>query len=392
MTDKSRSIAFLVLAEILAMTMWFVSAAILGDLSTEYSVTPLVAAALSASVQAGFVVGALLAAITGVADRYDPRKVFAAFALIASIANALLLSLPNPGMAIALRFATGFCLAGVYPVGMKIAVGWGTEDRGWLVGLLVGGLTLGSASPHLISYLGGTNWRLTLILSSALAIVSAVLVLQTKLGPHHSTAKRFRTSAILVAWTDKRIRHAYAGYFSHMWELYAMWAWIGTAATASYALQTNGQSAAQLGKLTAFCAIALGALTCPLAGIFADRIGKARITIWAMSGSALSALAAAVAFGGPVWLFFLIAVVWGITIIPDSAQFSALIADFANPELAGSLMTLQTSIGFALTIATVQLTPLVAGALGWPILFLILALGPIVGILAMRPLAKSSND
>lgn len=388
MTDKNRSIVFLVLAEIFAMTLWFVSAAILGDLSSDYTLTPLVAAALSSSVQAGFVVGALLLAITGVADRFDPRKVFAAFAVAAAIANSLLLFLPEPGIAITLRFITGFCLAGVYPVGMKIAVGWGTDDRGWLVGLLVGGLTLGSAAPHLLSYLGGTNWQLTLVLSSLLALTSAFLVLQTALGPHHSTAARFRTSAIMVAWTDKRIRYAYAGYFGHMWELFAMWAWIGTAATASYALNTDTESAAQLGKLTAFCTIACGALFCPLAGSFADRIGKARITIWAMSGSALSALAAAAAFGGPTWLFFAIAIIWGITVIPDSAQFSALIADFAKPEIAGSLMTLQTSIGFALTIATVQLTPLVAGWLGWPALFVILAVGPIAGILAMRPLVR----
>lgn len=407
--EKFRSVTLLVIAEILAMSLWFASAAILDDLTRNNQLSAFQAAALSSSVQFGFVIGALVSAMTGIADRFDPRRVFALFATIAAIANLALLLDPGAEIATALRLLTGICLAGVYPVGMKIVVGWGTDDRGLLVGLLVGGLTLGSASPHLLAFLGGTHWQLTIIGTSVLAGVSALLVLRSRLGPHHARALRFSATAITVVWTDKRIRRAFAGYFGHMWELYAMWAWIGTAATASYAMQLPLADAESFGKLTAFCVIAGGALLCPVAGIFADRFnqlpsantvgkssaadnskirGKANVAIIAMVVSLLSGLLAALTFGGPAWLFFIVALLWGLSIIPDSAQFSALVADFSQPNIAGSVMTLQTAIGFAITIFTVQLTPLVAQMAGWPTVFVILAIGPLAGIFAMLPLRR----
>ena len=275
---------------------------------------------------------------------------------------------------------------------MKLVVGWGTKDRGWLVGLVVGGLTLGSAAPHLLAWLGGSDWRLTTLVASALAVLAAVLVTMTTLGPHHAVQPRLKPGAVFLAWTDTRIRRAFLGYFGHMWELYAMWAWIGPALLASYAARLEAEAAAELAKLTAFAAIAAGALLCPPAGRLADRIGKARLTILVMATSGLSAVLAGFAFGGPVWLVAPIVVLWGASVIPDSAQFSALVADYAPPALAGSLMSLQTALGFALTIATVQLAPSVAAALGWPALFWLLALGPLVGIVAMRGLAGDQPE
>jgi len=392
MQEKIRSVGLLIAAEITAMSLWFVSSATLADVSKEFSLSNAMSAAMSSSVPAGFVLGALLVAALGIADRLDPRRVFAVSAIIASLANLLVLWAPiDNGSVVLLRFITGFCLAGVYPIGMKIVVGWGTQDRGRLVGLVVGGLTLGSAFPHLLSLVGGSDWRLTTILASAFAVLAAVLVLLVKLGPQHAKAARFRSDAVLLAWQDRRIRMAILGYLGHMWELYAMWAWIVTALFASYALRLEVEDALQLAKLTAFIAIGAGALLCPIAGSVADRIGKARVTIIAMTCSGLSALAAALAFGGPVWLVFVVVVLWGMSIIPDSAQFSALIADFAPAAQAGSIMTLQTALGFALTIVTVQLTPYVAQQIGWQGLFVVLALGPLVGILAMRQLDHNSG-
>ncbi len=392
MTQKTRSITLLVLAEIAVMSLWFAAAAVLPDMAREGGISATRQALLSSGVQAGFVIGALFVAIYGIADRFDPRRVFAASAIIAAALNAGLLIAPLGGdIAIAIRVATGALMAGVYPVGMKIAVGWGLRDRGLLVGLLVGALTLGSASPHLAAWLGGADWRIGIAATSALAALGGHLAFGIGLGPHHARAPAFRAADIAIAWTDRRIRLAYLGYLGHMWELYAMWAWIGVAAASAYAGRLDGQSATDLAKLTAFFAIALGGLFCVPAGLLADRIGKAQVTIAAMTISGLAALATAASFGGPVWLTLVLILVWGLAVVPDSAQFSALVADAAPPDRVGSLMTFQTALGFALTILTVQVTPVIAAAIGWPGVLALLALGPAFGIAAMVRLIRLSS-
>jgi MFS family permease len=387
---KLRSLALLVVAEVAGMSLWFISAAVLPDMLREAAVTPFRQAALSSGVQAGFVIGALGSAVLGLADRFDPRRVFAASAVGAGLVNAVLLVAPPGGaVAIAARVVTGALLAGVYPVGMKIAVGWGVKDRGLLVGLLVGAVTIGSAAPHLIALGSGADWRLSVAVASFVAGGGGLIVLASALGPFHGTAARFDPRVITAAWTNRRVRLAYAGYLGHMWELYAMWAWIAAAAAVSYGMHMPASEAEPLAKLTAFLSIAAGGVACALAGIAADRIGKAEITIIAMAVSGSCAVLAALTFGGPVWLTFAIVLVWGTAILPDSAQFSALVADHSPPEQAGSLLTLQTALGFALTIVTVQFTPLVAAALGWPVLLAGLALGPVFGIAAMRRLRST---
>lgn len=389
LSSKSASITLLVLAEIAGMSLWFASAAILPDMVRESGIDAMRQAMLSSGVQLGFVAGALAVAASGLADRFDPRRVFALCGVLAALCNAALLIAPIGGtVAILLRFLTGLLLAGVYPVGMKIAVGWGTKDRGLLVGLLVGALTVGSALPHLAAWLGGADWRSVIVATSVLALAGGLLVLLCGLGPHHARAPRFSTRAIALAWTNRRIRLTYLGYFGHMWELYAMWAWVGAAAAASYGALLGEADATRLAKLTAFLAIALGGLTCAPAGWVADRIGKAQVTIIAMALSGSAAIATALTFGGPIWLTFVLIVIWGIFVIPDSAQFSALVADASPPDLAGSVMTLQTALGFALTAVTVQATPLLANAFGWPAVLAGLALGPMVGIAAMLRLLK----
>ena len=381
---KLRSITLLMLAEVAAMSLWFVSAAVLPDMLREVTISPVRQAALSSGVQAGFVVGALGSAGLGLADRFDPRRLFAASAIGAALVNAVLLfAMPGSLVAIAARFVTGALLAGVYPVGMKIVVGWGLKDRGFLVGALVGAVTLGSASPHLLALIGGADWRASVAAASLIAGAGGLSVLATALGPHHALAARFHPRDIAAAWTNRRVRLAYAGYLGHMWELYAMWAWIGAAAAVSYGVSLPASQAEPLAKLTAFLSIAVGGVMCIVAGLLADRIGKAETAIIAMAISGSCAIATAVTFGGPVWLTFVIVLVWGASILPDSAQFSALVADYSRPEKAGSLLTFQTALGFALTIGTVQFAPMVARAFGWPLLLASLAIGPAFGIAAM---------
>lgn len=369
------------------MGLWFVSAAILPDLLQEVALSPTRQAALSSSVQAGFVVGAIISAVFGLADRYDPRRIFAISAVLGGLFNAALL-LVDPGSAAAIgaRFVTGALLAGVYPIGMKIVVGWGKEDRGFLVGALVGALTLGSALPHLIAFSGGANWRLAVIIASIAAALAGLICLTISLGPHHSTAARFDPKVIKTAWTNRQVRLAYGGYLGHMWELYAMWAWIAAATAASYAHTMAEADALSFSKLTAFITIGIGAFSSVVAGLIADRIGKANVAIAAMILSGLSAVLTGLTFGGPAWLTFALVVLWGLTIVPDSAQFSALVADASPPDQAGSLMTLQTSLGFALTFVTVQATPALAAWLGWPTVLALMALGPVFGIVAMNRL------
>ena len=381
---KFRSISLLLIAEVAAMSLWFVSAAILPEMVRETELSEFRQAAMSSGVQAGFVVGALVSAILGIADRFDPRRVFALSASGAGLVNAVLL-LVEPGsfLAISARFLTGALLAGVYPVGMKIVIGWGEKDRGFLVGVLVGALTLGSASPHLIALVGGSDWRATVIVASLASIAAGILGLMVSLGPFHSIAARFNPKIITNAWTNRRVRLAYAGYLGHMWELYAMWAWIAAATAASYNATLLANDAEWLSKITAFVAIGSGGIACALAGRLADRIGKEEVTIVAMGLSGTAAILTAATFGGPPWITFAIVVIWGIAIVPDSAQFSALVADAAPADQAGSLMTFQTALGFALTFATVQVVPVLAASYGWPIVLAGLALGPVFGITAM---------
>lgn len=386
---KAGSMAILMLAQVLVLSLWFISAATMPGMLAEVAISPARQAALSSGVQIGFVGGALVSAVLGLADRFDPRALFAGCAVLAAAANAALPMLPVGGdLAIALRVLTGLLLAGVYPVGMKMAAGWGLRDRGFLVGLLVGALTLGSSLPHLLAGLGGADWRVTVYLSAGGALIGGVVVLAVALGPYHARAQGFSLRAVTLAWTDRRIRRAYGGYLGHMWELYALWAWMPVAAAASFAGRMGEAEAQGLATWVTFAAIGLGAVSAVWAGWVAGRFGKANVALWSLVASLFAGLATAASFGGPWGLTAGLFVLWGVAVIPDSAQFSALVADAAPPELAGSLMTLQTALGFLLTFGTVQLAPVLAAEVGWQAVLAALALGPALGIAAIWALRE----
>jgi len=385
------SIAVLILAQVGCLSVWFSSAAVLAEMSAEAGLSAARLAWLSTAVQLGFGLGALGYAALGLADRFDPRAVFAVSAWVAAAANAGLLVVPPGGSeAVVLRALTGAALAGVYPVGMKIAVGWSMQNRALLVGALVGALTLGSGGPHLIALIGGADWRVTIWATSAIAAAGGLAMLTITLGPFHARAPRLDPGAIRLIWTDRRLRLAVLGYLGHMWELYAFWAWIGVFAASSFAaagMADPGDAA----KLVAFVAIALGGLACLPAGRAADRHGKARIAGLVVASSGMGAIFAALAYGGPVWLVAAVLIYWGLTVVPDSALFSALVADAAPPERAGSLMTLQTALGFLLTAATVQAAPAAAALWGWPWVMAAMALGPLAAWYAMRQLQREGT-
>jgi MFS family permease len=395
--EKRANLFLITIAEILALALWFSGTAAGPGLLAE-ATAPVAGfqAWLTSAVQAGFVLGTFAA--LALPDRFDPRRVFSASALLGAAANAIILILPPGSLAdLACRFATGIALAGIYPVGMKLAVGWSSRhDTGLVVGLLVGGLTLGSALPHLVNALGGLGWRPTIAAASLSAAAAAILILRTSLGPLHATAPRFRPSQALLLLRDRGTRLATLGYLGHMWELYAMWAWIGAYLGASFAARDAAQNATAspapaLASLATFAVIGAGAIGSVGAGLLADRIGRVRVTCAAMLVSAICCLLAGPLFGAPAAVTIALGLIWGVAVVADSAQFSACIAELAPPGLTGTLLTVQVCLGFSLTLIAIQLMPWFIALAGWGGAFAVLALGPLLGIWAMLTLQRSPD-
>ena len=374
------------LAEVLGMSLWFSATAAAPAIVGEFAMQSSGLAWLTMAVQAGFVAGTLLTALTNIADAVNSRRLFAAGCVIGAAANAAIAAAPSAAAVIVLRFCTGAALAWVYPPGMKIVAGWFRERRGMALGVVVGAVGVGSAFPHLIAWLGaGLPWRMLVSASSMLALAGAIIVgTLVQDGPHVSPSAPFDRHALRVVLRSRGTRLAMLGYFGHMWELYAMWTWIAAFAAAS--LATAG--APGIGSLVAFIAIASGAVGCVLAGRWADKFGKARVAGAAMLASAACVIVSPLFYGAPFAALLLFAVVWGFTIVADSAQFSALVTDHTPRTHVGTALTLQTSAGFLLTMVSMRLVPPLSAAAGWQWAFLFLAPGPLLGALAMRRLSR----
>ncbi|ODT23738.1 MAG: MFS transporter [Hyphomicrobium sp. SCN 65-11] len=384
-TARTRSLIFLLLAQVTAMTTWFATTASLAAMRQGWTLTPFQEGLMTSSVQAGFVGGTLTSALLSAADRYDPRNLFMTAAAIAGIACLLVVLFEPTDVTVPmLRFATGFCLAGVYPVGMKMAATWAKGDLGLLIGLLVGAVTLGSAMPHLFVPLG-LDWRVPCIVAGVCALIGAVLIRWVDLGPNRAPAPPFRLANATEAFRRRPLRLANLGYFGHMWELYAMWAWIGTFLGASFALR-YGASPPIGASIATFLVIASGAIGCLAGGWAADRVGRTAVTIASLAVSGTCALIMGFAYGGPAWLILLIGIIWGITVVSDSAQFSASVTELSDRTLVGTMLTVQTCIGFLLTLVTIHVMPYVVTGLGWTYAFMILAIGPAIGMWAMARL------
>jgi MFS family permease len=386
---------WIAVAEFLAMTLWFSATAVTPALVAAFHMSGGEAAWLTMAVQAGFVAGSLLTAIFNLPDVINARYIFAIGCLVGAAANAGVACAGGAGSAIALRLITGVALACVYPPGMKLVAGWFAHRRGPALGILIGALTIGSAFPHLMAAaLPDLTWQSLVLVSSVLALAGgAIVVLLVRDGPYVAANAPFDARAVLDVWINRGTRRSILGYLGHMWELYAVWTWMAAFAAASLAAFARSHAGTGLhasGSLAAFVVIASGAAGAALAGLLADRVGKARVAAWAMAISAVCSVASALVFGAsPVWLY-LLAVIWGVAVVADSAQFSALVTEFSSREYVGTALTLQTCAGFLLTMISIRLTPLIAATVGWRWGFLFLVPGPVLGILAVSGLDRDA--
>ncbi len=388
MPGKFRAISLIVLAEVLALSVWFSATAVIPVLTTEFALAPEDASALTTSVSFGFVAGTIVSAVFGLADRLNPKVFFAASVVFAALVNgAVALCEPGSGTMTLLRFLTGAAMAGAYPVGMKMASSWAERDMGWLIGLLVGAVTLGSAMPHLLGVLdvGGViyDWRLPVLGASILALLSGGMILFVELGPNLPAATKLRAGDALKAFTVPSVRYANFGYFGHMWELYAMWGWIGLFLSESMAANSVGEDVRSTAALITFVTLASGGVGCVLGGRLADRLGRTTVTIAAMAISGGCCLIAGFLFGTALWILVPFIVIWGMAVVADSAQFSSSVIELSDPQIRGTMLTVQTCVGFLITTVTIQLVPLLLAAFGWTGAFGVLAIGPILGVVAM---------
>ena len=375
-------LAILSVAELLGMSLWFSGSAVVPALQKEWQLSPAYVSWLTIAVQLGFVVGTLLSALLNLADLINVRHLFALSALLGAAANFVFgYYAESVSIAIALRFVTGMSLAGVYPPGMKIMATWFHRSRGMALGVLVGALTLGKASPYLINSLGSPNWRLNVLFVSLLALVGGGMVLLfVDLGPHAISGAKFDWKQIAKVFQNRGVRLASFGYFGHMWELYAMWAWLPVMIRASVEIQAGPS---RFAELASFLVIGCGAIGCVVAGLIADRIGRTLVTSWSMIISGSCCLLIGFQFGGHWLPLVIVAAIWGATIVADSAQFSACITELGDPRYIGTALTIQTCIGFLLTSLSIELVPRFLEIVGWRYAFIILAPGPVFGVLAM---------
>jgi DHA1 family inner membrane transport protein len=378
-----RILPAIVLSQLAGTSLWFAINAVMPDLQRDWQLAATAVGTLTSAVQAGFIAGTLTFALLTIADRFSPRRVFLLCSLAGAGCNATAALLDGQYEALlVLRFATGFFLAGIYPVGMKIAAGWYTRGLGAALGLLVGALVVGTAAPHGLRALGA-QWPWQTVMWAVSAIAAAGGVLMYALVPDSPSmprAARIRPQALAVIWTDRKVRASALGYFGHMWELYAVWVLVP--------LIVATRLAAEQVSAASFAIIGAGFFGCALGGLLARRFGSAQVAAVQLAASGLACVLAPLLLDAPLWLFMTWLLVWGVTVVGDSPQFSTLTALNSPRESVGSVLTFVNCIGFAISIVSIEL--FARAAQHWPLAMVLpwLAIGPALGLRALAPLLR----
>ncbi len=383
----ARILPVIIASQFAGTSLWFAGNAVLGDLQREWGLAPDVLGYVTSAVQLGFISGTLVFAFLAVADRISPRLVFFLCSLAGAAANLGVLA-ADGGLAplLVCRFATGFFLAGIYPVGMKIASGWYRTGLGNALGFLVGALVLGTAFPHLLKGLGQSwPWQFVLAGVSLVAALGGLLMfLLVPDGPNLAKAAKFDPRVLITIFASKGFRASAFGYFGHMWELYAFWAFVPVVLAAC--------APAHNVPLWSFVVIAAGALGCIGGGLISLRAGSARVAYAQLAASGACCLASPLLLLAPPAIVLAFLVFWGVVVVGDSPQFSALNAANAPRESVGSALTIGNCIGFTITIGSIQLLNAAAGTFPVEYLFLLLAPGPALGLLALHPLLRRPTE
>jgi MFS family permease len=379
-------LALLALAELLGMSLWFTGSAVAPRLAERWALTPGEVGLLSTAVQLGFVFGTALSAVLNLADLVASRRLFAGAAIAGAAANFALLWSGSFGVAIATRALAGMCLAGVYPPAMKMAATWFRSRRGIAVGIVVGALTVGKATPYLFKLIPSATVGHVVVATSVAALLAAALVgALWRDGPFAFPSRPFSWGLVGEVIGTKRWRLSTGGYLGHMAELYSYWTWIPAFVAASAVASGRSADAWWVGAMS-FGTIAVGGLGCVWGGIVSDRIGRDRLVIIAMAASGACALLIGALYGRSPLLLAPVALAWGFFVIADSAQFSVLVTESVPPHAVGTALTVQVCLGFLLTTLTIQAVPPVVARIGWQWAFAMLAIGPLLGIAAIRRL------